>query len=415
MKGSLTDMRNNLKKAISSLLAIVIMLSLTACGETKDEIKAGRYKIDADEFAYNYCLIWESYEKSAFYAEVNYGSGNGMAQYGYDCTLLPHEQVYYEKYSQVTDVTLEDLGVVNPTWEDVIVYIALNNIIGMEYVFEEAEKRGITPENTRDAEIEENVAAIKAEAEKYGLSFEECLLARYGAALTEEEYRAIYEESNLFDDAVVKLKEAYKREVTEEDYQAEYESDKEEYDKLGDSIIGDVRHILIEFPRDSKTDKALPITDSEKAGYLKKAQDILEIYKKNPTEDNFIKLVKEYSNDSASVENGGLYTNVIKDETYVAEFEKWAVDPSRQVGDVEIIETIYGYHVMYFVKSYGNAKDFYVTKAAASYKYNKDYRAAMRERLAEIDFRSKDITAITEEQKGLLRALINTQYRIVEE
>ncbi len=34
---------------------------------------------------------------------------------------------------------------------------------------------------------------------------------------------------------------------------------------------------------------------------------------------------------------------------YVTEFEDWAYDESRQVGDIDIIQTVYGYHVMGYV------------------------------------------------------------------
>lgn len=34
---------------------------------------------------------------------------------------------------------------------------------------------------------------------------------------------------------------------------------------------------------------------------------------------------------------------------YVVEFEDWAYDEARQVGDIEIIQTVYGYHVMGYV------------------------------------------------------------------
>ena len=32
----------------------------------------------------------------------------------------------------------------------------------------------------------------------------------------------------------------------------------------------------------------------------------------------------------------------------VSEFEDWSIDPARKEGDVGIVETTYGYHVMYF-------------------------------------------------------------------
>lgn len=36
---------------------------------------------------------------------------------------------------------------------------------------------------------------------------------------------------------------------------------------------------------------------------------------------------------------------------YVQPFEDWSFDPSRQSGDTGIVESEYGFHVMYFVET----------------------------------------------------------------
>jgi hypothetical protein len=38
---------------------------------------------------------------------------------------------------------------------------------------------------------------------------------------------------------------------------------------------------------------------------------------------------------------------------YVDNFKNWAIDPARKTGDCDIVETSYGYHIMYFVKNNG--------------------------------------------------------------
>ena len=407
-------MKNNLNKAISLLLALVITLSLTACGDTKagkDVIKIGEYVISVDEFAYQYCLIWENYQQSTIQYDTSFGEGSGLKQVGYNYGLLPSEQEYEDKFSEVTDVLTEDLDVENPTWEDVFVYIALSIILRTEYVLDEAQKNGFVLEDTETEEIDKNVDEIKAAAAEVNLSFEDYMKERYGGSLTEEEYRNIFEKSNLYYIATDKFEEKYMSLVTEEEIQKEYEADKEGYDKYGDTIIGDVRHILVQFPLDEKTGKRLEISEKEKETYLKKAQDILRSYEKNPTEDNFIQLVSECSDDTASVSVGGLYTDIKKDGKYVSPFESWAVDSSRQVGDVEIVETAYGYHIMYFVKSHGNAKDYLTTRYAAGDKFYDDINAAVKEKLSTVDFRSKQFTKIMDEQENLIRVLIRTMYK----
>ncbi|MBR5245905.1 MAG: peptidylprolyl isomerase [Clostridia bacterium] len=112
-----------------------------------------------------------------------------------------------------------------------------------------------------------------------------------------------------------------------------------------------VRHILVKFPTDSSTGKTT-IKDEEKPTYKAKAQKILDDFLANePTEDKFAALVKEKTEDTGSKSTGGLYENVADDGQYVQSFVDWTVDASRKPGDTGIIETEYGYHIMYFVKA----------------------------------------------------------------
>ncbi len=118
----------------------------------------------------------------------------------------------------------------------------------------------------------------------------------------------------------------------------------------------DVRHILVKFEEMKDDDgKARPLTDVEIAKYKANAQLILDEYLKNPTEENFAKLAKEKTEDDGSKETGGLYEKVADDGQYVESFAKWATDSSRKPGDTGIVETEYGFHVMYYVKSNGDS------------------------------------------------------------
>ncbi len=132
----------------------------------------------------------------------------------------------------------------------------------------------------------------------------------------------------------------------------------------------DVRHILVEFPDQNtdgsdttKTDAAgnqtSNITDDTKKVTKEKAQKILDEYLENPTEDNFAELAKKKTDDPGSKETGGLYEEVSDNGQYVEEFTNWAVDAARKPGDTGIVETSYGYHIMYYVEA--NAESWYAT------------------------------------------------------
>lgn len=140
------------------------------------------------------------------------------------------------------------------------------------------------------------------------------------------------------------------------------------------STGNDVRHILIKFPEKQKDDdgKEIELTDAQKAKTREEAEKVLELYKANPTEENFINLTKEHTGDvdsDGNPNNGGLYEGVTASSNYVENFLNWSIDESRKTGDVEIVETEFGYHIMYYVKSQGetwehNIKDEILTNAS---------------------------------------------------
>lgn len=120
----------------------------------------------------------------------------------------------------------------------------------------------------------------------------------------------------------------------------------------------DVRHILFKFPKAQKDadGKEIAITDAQKAEVKAKAEKVLALYLENPTEENFVKLTNENTEDvdtEGKPNNGGLYEGVTASSSYVESFLKWSIDEARKPGDTEIIETEYGYHIMYYVKSQG--------------------------------------------------------------
>ena len=107
----------------------------------------------------------------------------------------------------------------------------------------------------------------------------------------------------------------------------------------------DVRHILIQVEgADAATDEAWETCRQE-------AQAVLDQWLAGEkTEDSFAALANTASQDPGSNTNGGLYENVYKGQM-VAPFEEWCFDESRQYGDYGLVQTSYGYHVMFYVGS----------------------------------------------------------------
>ena len=114
----------------------------------------------------------------------------------------------------------------------------------------------------------------------------------------------------------------------------------------------DVRHILIQ-PESSELSEDDEGYDEDvqakKDEAKQKAEDLLAQWQSGEaTEDSFAQLANENSSDGGSNTNGGLYEQVYQGQMVTA-FNDWCFDESRQPGDTGIVETDYGYHVMYFV------------------------------------------------------------------
>lgn len=111
----------------------------------------------------------------------------------------------------------------------------------------------------------------------------------------------------------------------------------------------DVRHILISAARATATAEQVKTAEE-------KAKSILADYLAGAkTGESFGELAKTHTADSNGAA-GGLYTGV-KPGDMVSEFNDWCFDPARQPGDTGIVQTDYGFHVMYFV-DYGDTEDW---------------------------------------------------------
>lgn len=122
--------------------------------------------------------------------------------------------------------------------------------------------------------------------------------------------------------------------VSEEEIAEFYEENK---DLVENSLHlhATVRHVLI------SVDETM--TDEEKAEATEKANDIL---RRVQAGEDITELAILYSEDPGVEVNNGEY-NFHRGAGFVQEFEEWAF--SAQPGDSAIIETQFGYHVMYSV------------------------------------------------------------------
>lgn len=124
------------------------------------------------------------------------------------------------------------------------------------------------------------------------------------------------------------------------------------FDSVNDNTfpLKNVRHILVSFEGGTSDDSGnITYSEEEKAAAKATAEELLNQWKSGEaTEDSFAALATEKSSDTGSTANGGLYEDIAPNQM-VAAFNDWCFAEGRKAGDTGIVETEYGYHVMYFV------------------------------------------------------------------
>jgi hypothetical protein len=109
--------------------------------------------------------------------------------------------------------------------------------------------------------------------------------------------------------------------------------------RMANDPLQTVRHILVAADRKTADDATISKAKTDAEAILALCTD----------EAAFIEQAKK-SADTASATTGGLIEGFGKGEM-VAEFETWAFDAARKPGDKGIVQTDYGFHVMYYVDS----------------------------------------------------------------
>lgn len=114
--------------------------------------------------------------------------------------------------------------------------------------------------------------------------------------------------------------------------------------------LKNVRHILVAFEGGTTDDSGnTTYSDEEKSTAKLAAEELLSQWKNgDANEESFAALANLESDDTGSNTNGGLYEDIYPGQM-VETFNDWCYEDGRTVGDTGIVETSYGYHVMYFV------------------------------------------------------------------
>ena len=269
------------------------------------------------------------------------------SEYGY--YMMMYGALDYTKPLD-TQICFEDQSL---TWQQYFLKEALDYWQMNQSLAEEAQKAGYQI-SAADREYLDNLDAnLEQTAASYSMTVEELMRNNIGPGGTVEDFR-------YFQELYASGKDYYQQKLmemqpTQEELEAFFAEHEEDYAQSGitkDAKYVDVRHILVQVEGGTADDTgAVTYSDEEWAACEAEAQAILDTYLAgDKTEDSFAALANEKSEDPGSNTNGGLYENVYMGQM-VAPFENWCFDESRAYGDYGLVQTSYGYHVMFYVGS----------------------------------------------------------------
>ncbi len=222
-------------------------------------------------------------------------------------------------------------------------YKTLKEKYATNYLINEIDNYILSKEYETDDEGKEYVESqLKIYQMMYGNSESELLTALQNAG---------YTDLNEFKDTILL---SYKKKLATKDYLKKQISDKEIQNYYDNNIYGDITisHILI------KLDATDTMTDDEKKEAEKKATEkINKAYEKLNGGTKFSDVAKEFSEDSATKNDGGKVGTFSKEEMtskFNKEFEEAAMGLKEGAYTKKAVKTSYGYHIIY--KDKENAK-----------------------------------------------------------
>lgn len=281
------------------------------------------------------------------------------------------------------------------TWQDYFLQNACTSIQQIEALKAAATEAGFTMPEEYQTEYDTTIASMADYAVQAGFTDSDgngdvlaYIQDSYGSAATEDSF-AQY----LYDSYYVT---AYSDEIynslsfTDEEIEAYYDDNSDMFEAYGieksELPNVNVRHILIEpAATETESEESSAVEDSavedanEEAAWADAEAEAERIYEEwkagDATEESFGELANTYSADTGSNTTGGLYEDVYPGQM-VEEFNDWCFDSNRKPGDTAIVETSYGYHIMYYV---GATENYYWKTAAESELHYQEYDAKLSE------------------------------------
>lgn len=341
-------MNMTLKRTIGLLVATVIAVSSTAllagCDKEKKETKtsgsssatvsasgsvsatapavSGVVPLEALYDATLVVLLNKTYTingNTISPGEFNFYMINGFTTFS--------QYAYYGYYPSTADgmidLTASCEFLDNGTWADYLNSYVKKDIQRRYLLSALAKENGMVLSKEQEASIDTSIKNIVSQAETTGMTGDGYVSQYFGDNMTLERYRSILE--------VYQLAEQYLAEFI-----SNYAFSDEEIQ------LPTVRHILYKALKNSKTESE-NATEAEIANAKAKA----EATKATITTYDEMVLAGDRDVTAKVADQAAEY--VVSKGMMVPEFEAWCYDPARKIGDTGIVQTDYGFHIMFYV------------------------------------------------------------------
>lgn len=284
---------------------------------------------------------------------------NGTFQFYYAMEVMDflNNNSYYLSYLGLdytqpldTQYANEEEGI---TWQQMFIDSAIGDWYNYALMNIIAEEEGYTISAEMQASIDTFAEQLLEVATSNGFTDAQTMInSDFGAGYDVEDYISYLTERYKAVDYVSHLYDVLK--PTAEEVEAYFTENEETFAESGITkdagYYGNVRHILI-MPEGGETDEEgyTVYTNEAWTACQSEAQDILDLWLAGEAnEETFAQLANQYSEDTGSNTAGGLYTQVTEGQM-VDEFDYWLFCGDHQYGDYDLIQTTYGYHIMFFV------------------------------------------------------------------
>ena len=274
---------------------------------------------------------------------------------------------FYEYYAYYMDLSTLGLDLNQPldqqlydaengiTWQQYFLDMALNTWHRYAALGQSGKAAGYTLDAEQQAYLDSIPADLETMAVSYGYADAQDMLSKdMGAACDVAGYLRFIDLNYYVGQYYNELYESIVPSM--EELETYYKENQEAVEAMGivqdGSRYVDVRHVLIKptGTLDEETGEMV-YSDEDWEACRQKAQDLMDQWLAgDATEESFAQMAVEHSEDLGSQSLGGLYTDVYVGKM-VAPFEDWCFDESRVYGDTGLVQTVHGYHIMYFVES----------------------------------------------------------------